>query len=469
MQYRAAIREELTTVSPAAADPAGCREASRELGLWSTAALVVGHTIGIGIFLTPAELIGALACPALTFGLWLASGALVLAGAFTFGELAARYPQAGGPYVYLREAWGERLAFLYGWQCFLIMDPGITAALAVGLAQYLVVLWPAASGGARWLAVATVWTLALLNMAGLRLSVRTLNLLTAVKVLALAAIVVAAMTTAGGSWSHFAPFASRRPGALPLPEALGLGLTGAFYSFGGFWEASRVAGEVRDPRRQLPRALALGVTAVTLIYVVTTLAFVYLVLPEKATSAPAFARRAGEALFGPSGPRVLASAVVLSVLASAMALLLMAPRVYLAMSRDGVFPAPLAAIHPVTRAPVRATALLAAIASGFALSGTFSQIVAFFLCPTLCFIALAAAGLFVLRRRGPDTAGFRAPGYPATPALFVLFVLAVVAVVALARPLPALAGFVLALAGLPVYRIFAARRAAVGRTWNGGT
>jgi basic amino acid/polyamine antiporter, APA family len=431
--------------------------APRELGFWSATALVVGHTIGVGIFLTPAELIGALASPALTLGLWLACGALVLAGAFTFGELASRFPQAGGPYVYLREAWGERVAFLYGWQCLLVMDPGITAALALGLSQYLVLLWPGAAGQERWLAVGTVWALALVNMAGLRLSSRVLNLMTAVKVGALAAIVLGALAVGSGSWSHLVPFAARRPGSVPIAEALALGLLGAFYSFGGFWEASRVAGEMRDPRRQVPRALALGVTVVTLIYLATTLAFLYLVPPEQAASAAEFARRFGEALLGSSGPRALAAVVVLSVVASAMALLLMAPRVYLAMNRDGLFLPALASLHPVTRAPVRATALLAAIASVFVLTGTFQQIVALFLCTTLVFIALAAAGLFRFRRRDRDAAGFRSPGYPATAALFVGFVLAVVALAAYARPLQALAGFALVLTGLPAYRLLRKR------------
>jgi APA family basic amino acid/polyamine antiporter len=418
----------------------------------------VGHTIGVGIFLTPAEVIGALASPALTSGLWLSCGALVLAGAFTFGELASRFPQAGGPYVYLRQAWGDRVAFLYGWQCLLIMDPGITAALALGLSQYLVVLWPAAAGSQRWLALGTVWALALLNMAGLRLSAGVFNLLTAVKVLALATVVVAALTIGTGSWSHFVPFAARRPGAPAIGDALALGLVAVFYSFGGFWEASRVSGEMRDPRRQLPRALAIGVTAVTVIYLLTTLAFLYLVPAEQATSAAAFARRAGEAILGRAGPAAFASVVVLSVTASAMALLLMAPRLYLAMSGDGVFPAALASTHPLTGAPVRATALLASIASVFVLSGTFPQIVAFFMCTTLAFIALAAAGLLVVRRREPDTPGFQSPGFPATPALFVLFLFAIIVFVAVARPLQALAGFGLVLLGLPAYHVLAARR-----------
>jgi APA family basic amino acid/polyamine antiporter len=414
-------------------------------------------------------LIGALASPALTFGLWLACGALVLAGAFTFGELASRYPQAGGPYVYLREAWGPRVAFLYGWQSLLIMDPGVTAALAIGLSQYCVVLWPAAAGSERWLALATVWALALVNMAGLRLSARVLNLMTAFKILALLAIVVGAFTIGAGSWSHFSPFAARRPGAPPIREALGLGLIGAFYSFGGFWEASRVAGEMRDPRRELPRALAFGVAIVTVAYVATTLAFLYLVPAEEATSASAFAQRAGEALLGRSGAPAFAAVVVVSVVASVLALLLMAPRLYLAMSRDGLFPAAMARIHPRTMAPARATALLASIASVFVLSGTFSQILALFMCTTLVFIGLAAAGLFLVRRREPGVSEFGAPGYPATPALFVLLVFAVVVVIALARPLPALTGFALMLTGLPVYGILAARGALRGSVSHGGT
>ena len=421
----------------------------------------------MGIFLTPAELIGALASPALTFGLWLGCGGLVLAGALTFGELASRYPHAGGPYLYLREAWGPRVAFLYGWQCLLVMDPGITAALALGLSQYLVVLWPAAAGKERWLALATIWILALVPMAGLRLSARVINVLTAGKVLALAAIVVAAFAVGDGSWTHFAPFSVRRPGAPALSEALGLGLIGAFYSFGGFWEASRVAGEVRDPRRHVPAALALGVTVVTAIYVATTLAFLYLVPVGQATDASAFARRAGEAL-GRSGPTALVAVVVLSVAVSAMALLLMAPRVYLAMSRDGIFPAALSALHPSTQAPARATVVLALLASAFVLTGSFSQIVAFFMCTALGFVAFAAAGLFVLRRREPDADGYLTPGYPATPALFVLFLAGATVLMAVARPLQALAGFAVAAAGLPVYSLLAAR-GAFARSATGGS
>ena len=318
--------------------------ATRELGLWSATALVVGHTIGVGIFLTPAGLIGALASPALTLGLWIVCGAIVVAGALTFGELASRYPQAGGPYVYLREGWGERIAFLYGWQALLIMDPGITAALASGSSQYLVVLWPSATGAERAIAVVVIWLLAALNMLGLKFSARVFDALTIFKLLAFAAVIMLAFTVGAGSWANFVTSNAARASAPPLPEGLAIGLVSVFFSFAGFWEASRVAAEVRDPRRTLPFAFGLGVACVTLLYVTTTCAFMYLVPGDQATSASAFARRAGEAMLGAAGPPVLAAVVLLSVVTSTMALLMMAPRLYVAMSLDGLFPVVLGSV-----------------------------------------------------------------------------------------------------------------------------
>ena len=429
------------------------------LGLWSSTALVVGSTIGVGIFLTPAELIGAVASPALTFTLWVGCGLLALAGAFSFGELAARYPQAGGPYVYLREGWGPRVAFLYGWQSLLIMDPGITAGLAAGLSQYLAILLPAARGRERWIAVGVIWVLAVANMRGLRLGSRILNAVTLLKVVALASLAPAAFAIGRGSWSHFVPFVGARADAPPIGDALALGLVSVFFSFGGFWDASRIAAEVRNPRRTLGAALALGVIAVMLLYVMTTAAFIFLVPPQQMTSAAAFAQSAGEALLGPAGPPLLAAVVVISVVSSIMALLMMAPRLYVAMSREGLFPASLAKLDAMTGSPIRATALMAALSSAFVLLGTFQDIIAFFICTSIAFVALAAASLFVLRARPTDAGGFRAPGHPVTTALFVLLVAAVVAMVTISRPRQAIAGALLVLAGVPVYSMLAPRGA----------
>lgn len=423
------------------------------LGTWSAVALVISHTIAVGIFLTPAELIGALASPALTFGVWIVGSIIVLAGAFTFGELASRYPQAGGLYVYLREAWGPRLAFLYGWQSLLIMDPGVIAALAAGASEYAVLVWPGAAGAERFVAVGIIWVMAALNMAGLTFGARVFGVLTVLKLCTLFGIVVVALATGAGSWSHFAPFVGDRSGAPPVGEAIALGFISVFFSFGGFWETSRIAAEVRDPRRTLPRALVAGVLAVTVIYLMTTLAFIYLVPPSATTGAAALARLAGEALMGAPGPAVLAAIVLLSVLASAMAMIMVSPRLYEAMGRDGLFPRALIVRSPMTGAPVRATALLAALATVLVLLGTFQQIVAFFIAPALAFIALAAAALVVVRRRGGGRPPFQAPGYPVTPALFVLLVVAIVLMVGLNRPLQALIGLALVLAGVAAYTL----------------
>lgn len=421
------------------------------LGLWATAALVVGHTIGVGIFLTPAEILGTLASPAWVLGLWLGVGLLVVCGAATFGELAARVPAGGGLYGYLRRAWGEGVAVLYGWQCLLVLDPGITAALAAGLAGYASILL--ASGDARGIAVAAIWLLAVPPILGLRAGARFNSAVTAFKLAVIGAFLVLAFGAAHGSWSHVLHPGPRPAGARPLSEAVAIGLVGVFYSFGGFWEAARVGDRVRDPRRTAARALVLGVTVTALAYAATTLAFLYLVPAAQVTDPAAFARRAGEALLGPRGPAMLAAAIVVSAAGSAAALLLMAPHLYLAMAEDGALPRRLIRGEARPTRPVRGTVLLAVLASALAAAGSFRQIVAFFMFPMLLFLAGAAASLFRLRRRDPASPGFRAPLYPLTPGLFIALLLAVSAAVAAAQPGPALAGTAVVLAAGAVHAL----------------
>jgi APA family basic amino acid/polyamine antiporter len=202
----------------------------------------------------------------------------------------------------------------------------------------------------------------------------------------------------------------------------------------------------------------LGVISVTLVYIVTTAAFIYLVPVSQTGSATEFAHHAGVSMLGSAGPPVLAVAVILSAVASAMALLMMAPLLYVGMSRDGLFPKAFAAADPATRVPVGATALLASLATLYSIIGTFQQIVAFFICTALGFTALAAAGLIVVRRRDPGAAGiFRAPGYPWTTGLFVSLVTIVIAIIAIGRPHEASAGVALVVLGVPVSRMFVGR------------
>jgi len=364
---------------------------------------------------------------------WLLMGVMALSGALCYGELAARAPEAGGGYVYLREAYGPGVAFLYGWKCLLVMDPGITAVLAAGLASYVGYALGLAGVWLKVIAIGSILAMAAVNIAGLRLGSGLMQGLTVLKLGALALIAVLAFALHAGNWSNFVPFVAQRAGSYPLPEALATGLVGAFFAFGGWWEISKLAGEARDPARTLPRALAIGVAIITAIYIMTSAVFLYLVPLERVTSGETFAAQAGEALFGPAGGRVFATIVIVAVLGSLLGLLMALPRVYYAMANDGVFFRAIAAVHPRFGTPARAIAIQAILASVYVASGTFNQIIGFFVFVTVLFVAATVAGLFRIRRRSPD-ASYRTWGYPFTPVLFLVLAAVVLFLVAARSP-----------------------------------
>lgn len=431
---------------------------TRQLGVLAATALVVGHVIAVGIFLTPASMARALGSPFWLLIVWLVMGGMALAGALAYGELAARYPEAGGAYVYLREAYGPRTAFLYGWKCCLVMDPGITAALAAGLAAYVAYLAPMPEPGTKVVAVSAVVVAALVNIAGVRPGARAVALLTALKLGALAGIVAIGFGSGRGDWNHFAPFFAQRSGSAPLGEALAAAFVGAFFAFGGWWETAKLAGEVRDPGRTLPRALAGGVILVTVAYVLTSAAFLYLVPLDQVTSGEAFAAQAGEVLFGRAGGLVLSGVVVVSVAGSLVAVLMALPRLYYAMSRDGLFPEVLGRLDPTLGTPARAIALQAVLASLLVLVGTFETIVTYFIFVTVAFIAATVAGLYRIARRPGPAPDYRTPGYPITPAVFVAGLLLLLVLLLLARPWQALAGLAVVAAGVPVHVLLERRQ-----------
>jgi basic amino acid/polyamine antiporter, APA family len=439
----------------------------RRLGLDAAIAVVVGEVIGVGIFLTPAEMARGLGSPFWLFAVWLLVGATAFCGALCYGELAARYPQAGGGYVYLRQAWGPAAAFLYGWKSLLVMDPGLTAALAAGAAEYASYLTPLSGGQRRILAISLVVALSLINSFGARGGAGFLRLLTGLKLLLLAVLVGWGFASGRGEWSHFVPFVERHPGAAPLLAGVAGGLVAAFFSFGGFWDVAKLGGEVREPARTLPRALGLGVGLVTLIYLLTSAVFVYLVSMEQATSGAAFVALAGERLFGPLGGRVLAAIVVLVVAGCLAAVLMAAPRVYFAMARDGVFLRSVGELHPRFGTPVRAIALQATLATLLIALGTFGDIVAYFIFVTVAFVGLTVAGLFRLPR--PAAGAYRVPWYPATPVAFLVLLAAVLVLLAAGRPLQALLGTAVVALGIPVYAWLSRRRRGGGTSATSGT
>jgi APA family basic amino acid/polyamine antiporter len=408
--------------------------------------------IAVGIFLTPAQMAKSLGSPLLVIIVWLAMGLMALSGAFCYGELAARYPRTGGGYVYLREAYGPRLGFLYGWKCFLVMDPGLTAALAVGVASYVGYIVPLSLVGAKAIAIGAVIALAVANILGVRLGARVLRSLAVLKIVSLAFIIIWGFLGRFGDWGNLWPLAHQRPGSAPLLTGIAGAMLAGFFSFGGWWDLSKMGGEVRDPQRTLPRAIAFGVCIVTLLYVATSIAFMYLVPLERVSSGETFAALAGQALFGAAGGQVFSGIVIVSVLGSLTAVIMTAPRVYFAMAGDGLFFKTAASIHPRFGTPAAAIALQAALASMLIAIGTFQQIIAYFIFVTVIFIGLTVAALFVFRRRGKGST-YRAPGYPATPLFFLSLVVVLLVLIAGHDPKEALLGVGVVAAGLPVYEL----------------
>ena len=431
---------------------------SQKLGLDSAAALVVAEVIGIGIFLTPAGMARDLGSPLLLLVVWLLMGAAVLCGALSYGELAARFPEAGGNYVYLRQTWGPAVAFLYGWKSLLVMDPGLTAALAAGLGKYTAAVVPLTATGEKAVAMAAILGLAALSVLGMRVAGNIMRLFAAVKLLLLAAIIVLGFTSSHGAWSHFVPFASPRPGTPPLFAGLAGGVLGAFFAVAGFWDIAKISGEIRNPARTLPRALAIGVGVATVIYLLVSGAFIRLVPMESAASGPAFAAQAGAALFGESGGKVFALIVMIAILGTLGAVIVTAPRVSYAMARDGYLPASIGRLHPRFGTPVRAIALQAMLACVVVGLATFDAILGYFIFITVAFEALTVACLYRLPR--PEAGAFRVPGYPWTPLLFQLMLASIMVVLAAGRPFEAALGTGIVALGYPVYRLLISPRAA---------
>jgi basic amino acid/polyamine antiporter, APA family len=396
--------------------------------------------------------------PLLVLVVWLVAGVMALCGALCYGELAARFPEAGGGYVYLREAYGPPVAFLYGWMAFLVLDPGLTAALAVGTASYVGYAVGLSPAWMKALAVAAIICLAAVNIRGVRLGGWLIRWLTVVKLALLLFILLWGFGLRLGDWEHFTPFVAQREGSAPLVGALAGALVSAFFSFGGWWDMSKLGGEVRDPARTLPRAFTYGVLVVTAVYVLTSAAFVYLVSPESITSGEAFAAQAGEALFGRVGAQVFTGVVVIAVLGSLAAFTMSAPRVYFAMARDRLFLHAAARIHPRFGTPARAILMQAGLASLLVLLGSFNQIISYFLFAVVLFIALTVAALFVLRRRRSH-AGYETPCYPFTPIIYLLLSALLLLLLGTSSPKQALLGVAVVAAGLPFYYLVFRRRA----------
>jgi APA family basic amino acid/polyamine antiporter len=408
--------------------------------------MIVAEVMGVGIFLTPAQMTRTLGAPEWVLGVWIVMGLLSAAGALCYAELGTRFPEAGGGYVYLREGFGQRTAFVYGWMSLLVMDPGLTAALGVGLATYLLVLFDAPSSLVPIVAIGAIIVLAGISVMGVENSARVLRWTAAAKLATIALLIIAALV---GGGSATAAGESTRAGAPAMPLLAGA-LMAAFFAFGGWWDLGKMSEEIVEPRRTLPKALLGGVAVVTIVYAGLSIAFMRVTSGSSALTDDAFVAALGAELFGAGAGKLLAAAVIVAVAGSLTAVLLGAPRVYLAMARSGVFPPGLVRFDQRRQAAPRATLIQVTLACILVALGTFDQILGYFIPVVVFFLGLSAAAILRLPRPPDDGRVFRAPLHPLPVIVFLVLVAAMVVMFAYGRTLQTLIGSAVALLGIPV-------------------
>ncbi len=423
--------------------------------------VVIGTVIGSGIWLVPGTvLLNTAGDPGVALLVWLVGGVCSLLGALTFAELGTSYPDAGGSYSYVREAFGRFPAFLLGWTLFLAVNTGSTATLAVAFATYAGELVPLGAVGRKLLPAIMIVAVSAVNIRGVRHGATVQNWSTAVKVTAILALAIAGLSLGSGSGA-----AASRAFSTPLsPELLsgsGVALLGVLWAYEGWINVTNSAGEALDPQRIFSRGIVIGTAALIALYLLANIGYLATLGPEGVAGSQRVAADAVRVLFGPVAAKLVSVAVLISVFSAANGLALTGPRMYYAMARDGVFFRALGDVHPRFGTPAMAIAAGGAWAVLLTLWGSFEQLLTYVVFASWLFAALAAASVFVLRRRHPEAPRpFRVPGYPLTPAAYILAALAIVANTVVARPVQALAGLGIVLVGTPVYFLWKERSTA---------
>ena len=438
------------------------RTLARVLRLGDLVYIVLGTVIGSGIFLLPGPVLQETGGHVgLALGVWVAGGLLSFLGAITYAELGAMMPQAGGIYIYIRDAFGRPSAFLFGWMLFTVIAPASVATLAVGSTAYLQELVPLSPIAARGIALGMIVVLALLNIRGTKESARVQDWTTAVKVGAIVLMSVALLAVgrvAGPATAATAPVAPG-PGLL---TGIGVAMVAVLWAYEGWTYVTFSAGETLEPQRTFPRAIAIGTGALIALYLLANLGYLAVLGPATVAKSDRVASEAVRAAFGPAAGRAIAVVVLLSMFSAVNAILLTAPRVFYAMAKDGLFFRKLAEIHPRLGTPAIAIAATALWSMVLAASGTYTQLLTYVVFTAWIFYGLGAVSVFVFRRTRPDAPRpFRVPGYPWTPALFVLAALGIVIATLVGQPARAIAGLVALAVGMPAYLIWR-RSAPVG-------
>jgi amino acid transporter len=432
----------------------------RRLGLWSAVAVVIGSTIGSGIFRTPASIAQRVDDVPLFLAAWVVGGGVALAGALTYAELAALFPRSGGIYVFIREGFGRLPAFLFGWAELLIIRPGAYGAISITSSAYtLRVLGfdPAAPVAGlpvhaeQLLAAAFVAVVALVNYFGIERGAVLQNLSTAFKVAALAALILLGFALGGGTGPAGGVLAQRASvGLSPFLVAM----VSILWAYDGWGDLAFIGGEVTDPERNLPRALLIGTGAVVLLYLSANIVYLHLIPIEQMKHADLVAADAARLLVGPAGVVAVSAAVAVSTFGTLNGSMMTAPRIFFAMAEDGLFPRAISRVDPKTGAPANAVALAAVLGVVFVLVRSFTELAEQFIIGIWPFYALALAAVFVLRRRPGLTRGYSTWGYPWVPGLFLVGSLFLLGNYLVSEPVLFTIDVAVVLSGIPVYFVW---------------
>ncbi|MEO8577390.1 MAG: amino acid permease [Gemmatimonadales bacterium] len=438
----------------------------RRIGLWTAVAILVGSTIGSGIFRSPAGIANKLPGPLPLLSIWVVGGLFALCGALTLAEVASAYPRTGGVYVFIREGWGRLSAFLFGWSELVMIRAAALGATSTTFAEYFIRVTGHDPGIApystyvHYVAAVAILITAFINYIGVRTAGTVQNLTTLAKVGGLLFIVVLAfvlgLPMTGGYYTPAVP-----PGSFSI-AGFGLALVSVLWVYDGWADLSFVAGEVENPRKNLPRALIIGTSLIIVVYLLANLAYLAVLPVEEIRHSKLVAADVADKLVGPAGVAFVATVVMISTFGGLNGSMFTGPRILFAMADDKLLFSGMAKVHPRYKTPYVSIWVVAVLAAIFVLAGTFEQLADAFVTAIVPFYALAVAAVFTLRGRPGYDPSFRVPGYPIVPLLFIVSTILLLAnaVIDSSSRWPTLWVFAGIVMGIPVYYMTVGRRTA---------
>lgn len=434
--------------------------------------VVIGSVIGSGIFLTPQNVAATVQIPGIMIFVWILTGLLTLAGALTNAEVASLIPEAGGQYVFFRVTFKQLTAFLYGWTTFIVYQTGSIAAIAVAFAKYFgyfVVLphfgpeleawklpligniYPLKDFGVTMLAILAIVTVTTINYFGVQFGGLIQNVFTFLKVLAIGSIIVLAFTVGKGSVEHFFPLWGA-PSSNGLLAAIGVAMIATLWSYDGWNSLTFLAGEVIEPQKNIPRALIIGTVAIIIIYVLTNMAYLYILPIGQIAQSKLVAADVMDTIFPSLGGAIISAMVMISTFGTVNASSMTTARVFYAMAKDKMFFKSMGKVHPKFRTPGKSLIIQGTWASILCLTGTYDQIFTYVIFAGWIFYALGAVAVFILRRQQPDShRAYKVPLYPFVPILFIIVATWFVFNTIVQQTADSMVGLLLVAAGIPFY------------------